>query len=860
MGVFVPKRWGFAFLLVVLCACADVPPDRYADRAGNNGPANNGATNNGANNGPGNNGWRPPEFEPADPTLHRLTAAEYRAVVADLTGVQVDPTGLEADTSLHGFVSVAASELTISPRAAEQFEEASWDVATAVTVDAQRGVAFLGCDPAANRDACFAAFTARFGRLAWRRALTDAEIGQVAGVGVRVADRLRDPWHGARAIVATLLQSPHFLFRVEVGEADPDNPGWRRYTDYEMASRLSFLLWGTSPDEDLLAAAERGELVTEAGLRAQAQRLLDDPRADAQLTSFFVEFLGLERLEVAQKDRDLFPQYNQRLRDSMRREIEQLFIAIALEERDFREILTSEETWVDADLAAIYGLPHSGDGVIQAHLNPAEARGGLIGRAGMLTLLSHATLNSPTYRGRFVRSRLLCTDIPPPPEGVIAALEEDREETRTLRERLDQHRADPACSGCHDLMDPLGFPLEHFDPIGRWRDNDNGFPIDATGRLDAVDVDGAAELGAAVAANPGFSNCVVRRLYRHATGHLEAYEEEVAIIGLDHDFIAGEYRFKALVLALVLSDGFRKAGDPDAEGCGVGGETRPCASACGDGIETCDGQRWSGCTAPEPQTEVCNGADDDCDGVVDNDLTRACEGACGGGVQVCETGQWSACQAPEPAPETCNGADDDCDGEIDEDIGVDVREVLWTALAAQHFPCDGSSQTYGPDCNAAVNRYCASLDCAATGFGPVEFRTTDATVTCLPAEDVSLVSSTYTELSREHPVCNGVERQGPNCNAAIHRLCANRGMVSGFGPLENSGDGALVACTPGAEVVHTSYTELARHHGECNQATRIGQPCNAAIHRFCVARGANSGFGPVENSGDVAVITCVGGR
>ncbi len=858
-------RWVCLVAALGLCACADVPVST-GDGAGNNG-ANNGGNNgenngenNGVNNGGNNGGWQPPPFEPAPATLHRLTATEYVSVVFDLTGVRVDPATLEADTSLHGFVSVAASELTLSPLAVEQFEDAAWFVAGEKTATAEVGRAFLGCDPAGSRDTCYQGFVASFGHRAWRRPLTAPEVAQVVSVGVRVGDRLRDPWQGARAMIALLLQSPHFVFRVEIGEDDPDHPGWRRYTSREMAARLSFLLWGTTPDDALLEAAERGDLVTDEGVSTQARRLLADPRADAALTAFFVEYLGLERLDSAQKDREIFPQYTPSLRDSMRREIEHMFVAIALEDRDFREILTTDETWIDADLAALYGLPHGGEGVIPARLDPAQDRGGLIGRAAMLTLLSHATLNSPTFRGRFVRSRLLCTDIPPPPEGVVAALAEEEGESRTLRERLVQHREDPACSGCHDLMDPLGFPLEHFDPIGRWRDDDNGYAIDATGRLDAVDIDGASELGAAVAANAYFTNCVARRVYRHATGHLEALTEEEAINALEDQFVSDDHRFRSLLLALVMSQGFRKALGPEQEGCGEAGLTRPCETACGEGAETCDGERWGGCTAPAPGDEQCNGVDDNCDGNIDEGLTRGCDDACGAGIQRCDAGQWAACEAPAPAPEACNGRDDDCDGEVDEDIGAEVQAATRTALADRHPPCNGNTQRVGPDCNAAIHRYCAATACATSGFGPVELGPADATIVCLPAEEVSAVSTSYTELAREHDQCNGVERQGPNCNAAIHRFCANRGMTSGFGPLENSGDGALIACTPQATVVHTTYTALSQHHGGCTAGTRIGPDCNAAINRFCASQGAVSGFGPVENIGDTAVVTCVGRR
>jgi hypothetical protein len=632
-----------------------------------------------------------------------------------------------------------------------------------------------------------------------------------------------------------------------------------------MASRLSFALWGTTPDAALLDAAERGELLDDAGLEAQARRLLDDPRAQRHMVGFFSEYMSLERLPTATKDAQLFPEATDALKGSMRRELEALFEEIAfVQERDLRELLTTDAALVDDGLAAVYGLPQRG-GEWWDVLPAEQGRGGLLGRAGLMTVYSHATLNSPTLRGKFIRTRLLCQDVPPPPPGVRTELEEpaEGEGPQTLRQRLDAHRADPNCAGCHALMDPLGYPLEHFDPIGRRRETDHGLPIDATGEVDGVEVDGAADLGRALAAHPLLGDCWTRQLYRFATGHLELPGERPVIQSLAQGWDEDQYRLKALLLRLVMSDGFRKATAPQNEACDPQqGRERACESACGVGVERCTQGLWSACSAPAPGVEACDGRDNDCDGEVDEGLVRACgEASCGGaGVQTCgDGGQWGACSQPSPPAEICDGADNDCDGQVDEEVEVERRAVSFEALAARHDVCDGAREQRGPNCNAAIHRFCAGTGCASTGFGPVGVSGGEASLVCLSPSKAQPQGTTYSHLVTIHDGCDGQnQRLGPHCNAAIHRFCAGLGLTSGFGPLENSGDDLAVACTPGAEVVVGSYSELGAHNGACQAgAERVGPSCDNAIHLACVGRGFVSGFGPVENSGDTAVFTCV---
>jgi hypothetical protein len=287
-------------------------------------------------------------------------------------------------------------------------------------------------------------------------------------------------------------------------------------------------------------------------------------------------------------------------------------------------------------------------------------------------------------------------------------------------------------------------------------------------------------------------------------------------------------------------------------------------SACGAGaclrvVPHCAMGRPTACTPAPPAPETCNGSDDDCDGQTDEGLSGQ---PCGAGAcqrnSACENGQWAACVPGAPSPEVCNGADDDCNGTNDDGFRAEYVIGSYTELAAHHGDCNAGARI-GPACNAAMHRFCASRPCKTSGFGPLENSGDRADVGCVSADPPR--QTTYTVLASHHDVCDGGrERMGPNCNAAIHRFCASQGYASGFGPNENSGDAAAVTCVrPEAAQVHvTSYTELATHHDVCDGSReRVGPNCNAAINRWCGSRGFTTGFGPVENSGDIAVVTCV---
>ena len=286
--------------------------------------------------------------------------------------------------------------------------------------------------------------------------------------------------------------------------------------------------------------------------------------------------------------------------------------------------------------------------------------------------------------------------------------------------------------------------------------------------------------------------------------------------------------------------------------CGVG-ECRREAPNCLEG-------QPNRCVPGPPTEEGCNGLDDDCDGTVD-------EGAggevCGVGacqrLAACEGGVAGACIPGAPTEEVCNGQDDDCDGTTDEGQRGRVVQTSYSELVQRHEVCTGGGERIGPNCNAAISRFCGAQACMTSGFGPVENSGDVAAVGC--AQTVAPAQVPFAVLAQYHPPCDGSrQRIGPDCNAAIHRWCNAQGHVSGFGPIESGGDFVVVACVDAAvaEGRGTTYTELRGHHPGCDGGgQRIGPECNAAIHRYCASQGFATGFGPVENSGDDAAVVCI---
>ncbi len=467
--------------------------------------------------------------------------------------------------AINGLDAVGAAQLALGDAEIDAYEQSARAVAE---VAAQSGALsqWLACDPdSAGHDPCMRQVVGSFGRRAWRRPLLDEEIDRYAAVGLSAAEQGGFS-SGMQEAVAALLQSPHFLYQVEIGEPDPSDSTRRRLTQYELATRMSFFLLDTVPDAELLDEAEAGLLSDAEGIRAAAWRLLERPEARAALGEFFGETWRLRDLPALPKDLSTFPQWSPELAEAMRRETLALVDDIAWErDASFLEVFTADYTFVDARLGFHYELPQAvelTDEHSRVALDGHQRRGGLFGHAGFLALLGHVSSTSPTLRGKVVLENLLCRTVPPPPPGVVTDLPVVEGDV-TMRERLELHMADPSCSGCHAMMDPIGFGLENYDGIGRFRTTDNGQPIDAQADLDGEPFEGAAELGALVAVSPGASSCLVRGLYRHATGHIEIEGEEASIAAIEQAFVESGHHMQELLVEIVASPAFRVVAEPE---------------------------------------------------------------------------------------------------------------------------------------------------------------------------------------------------------------------------------------------------------------------------------------------------------
>lgn len=498
--------------------------------------------------------------------LRRLTRAQLENSLRDLLG-EVDIPGTEPDAWQEGFASIGAARSAVSASGVEQYEQAIGSALEQAFASPSRA-ALLGCAPSGPADAaCMKSFVGGFGRRAWRGKIDDAAVARFTELGLAIARDLGDFHAGARHAAWGLLQSPEFLYRVELATiADPADRGRRRYGSGAMASRLSYLLWNTTPDAELLAAADRDELTAAAGVRAQAERLLNSPRAAAALGNFAAELFHLHRLSHLPKDAKLFPSFTPSLRAAMADEITSLYGRLVQRDIDGRQVFDTQEVTVAPELAKLYGLGArpTGSGAFTATLPSTDLRAGVLGTAGILALHAKQNETSPTARGKLVREVFLCQTIPDPPPTVDTALADPPAGVvLTMREKFERHRADPACQGCHALLDPAGLALEIFDPIGAFRASDHGKPIDGSGALDGQRFADARELGRLLRANAEARRCLVRQLFRYAVGHREdSAEEEILLATLDDRFVRQGGRVRALLLDLVSADAFRHAEVP----------------------------------------------------------------------------------------------------------------------------------------------------------------------------------------------------------------------------------------------------------------------------------------------------------
>jgi hypothetical protein len=526
-----------------------------------------------------------PACDPGRSPLRRLSLSEYLATVHDLLGVDTSTLARtfppdQLLPTLGTSFSNDADSLTLSETLAVAYRKTAETSAAAAAANL---APILPCAAAliatgAAADACATQFVASFGRRAFRRPLTPLETqsyfnlyaaGSTPPEGGNFAD-------GVSLAIEAFLQSPNFLYRVERGAPTAANATVAPVTDFEMATRLSYFFWGTGPDDALLDVAQANQLHTPAQIAATATQMLRDPRAKAAVSQFHDEWLVLPAIQSSPKDATLFPTWTPAIAADMVTEAETFVDHVFWTDGRSDTLLSASYTYVNKELATFYGLtPPSVDGFVQVSEDPTR-RAGILTLGGILAYNATGNQTNPVHRGRFVREQLLCQPLPPPPPHDLKSSPPLPPATATTRQRFEQHASDPTCAPCHVPMDGIGFGLEHYDPVGNWRETDRGLPIDDSGQVAGLPTDingpfkGAIELASKLAKSEKVRQCVAKQWFRFASGRREvlpvdAMGQPMDAAGSDACTLASLYKsfedsghdMRDLRLKIALSDAFR---------------------------------------------------------------------------------------------------------------------------------------------------------------------------------------------------------------------------------------------------------------------------------------------------------------
>jgi Protein of unknown function (DUF1592)/Protein of unknown function (DUF1588)/Protein of unknown function (DUF1587)/Protein of unknown function (DUF1595)/Protein of unknown function (DUF1585) len=517
-----------------------------------------------------------------DTPIRRLTRFEYNNTVRDLLGDDTSPADtLPPEEEVQGFNNQAAA-LLVSDLLAEQYMKVAEGVSERAVLDLD--TLLKGCEYQADASACADAFIADFGQRAFRRPLEASEVTRLRGLyDWAMSDPDLNTFDQAiRLVIEEVLQSPNFLYRPEFGHADPVDVDVVQLTDWEVATKLAYMIWNSMPDDTLFAAAAAGELRTPEQLDAQARRMLEDDKARDAIRNFHEQWLLLHHLDTVTKDSTVYPEYNDGLRALWKEELEQFIEYVILEDDgSMKTLLTANYTFANTELASFYGediteVP-DGQELQRVAVDPTKRAGFLTMAAVMAT---HANVNqsSPVFRGKFIREQLMCDILPIPPADLVIT-PPDLDPSKTTREQFEEIGSNPDCASCHLLMNPIGFAFENYDGIGQWRDEQNGKTIDATGEIvfsDDLDgtFDGAAELAASLAESAQVAECVTSQWFRFAYNRSATPEDSCNFEVLNEAFLGSNFNIRELIVALTQTESFyyRHQVDPDAVPESEGGQ------------------------------------------------------------------------------------------------------------------------------------------------------------------------------------------------------------------------------------------------------------------------------------------------
>jgi len=506
-----------------------------------------------------------PEATAGSAVVRRLTESQYRASIADIFSPDIPVVGrFEPGLRSEGLIAVGTSEAGLSRFSVEQYSVSASGIAAAVTSEEFRDI--LPCQAKADdefSDRCAKKIISHYGSLLFRRPLDKSEQESYLQLTSNAFDKLGTFYEAIEYGLTALLVAPDFLLRMERVIEDPENPGQYRLDPYSVAERLSFFLTGSSPDAELLNAAKKGKLNTAKGLEKQVERLLASPRYEHAVRDFFNDMLTFDAIEELSKDPIIYPAFNSDVvQDAKEQTLRTIVYHLLEQQGDYRDLFTLRDTFLSRDLGTIYRLPVAArDDWEQKTFSEQSERVGIQSHLSFLMLHSHPGRSSPTLRGVAIREIFLCQHMHDPPADVDFSgfNEANNMERPTARDRLEAHRTQPVCQGCHVLMDPLGLTLERFDGLGAFRTHENSRLIDVSGSLDGQQFEAASGLGAALHDYSQTPECLVKRMYGYAVGRDADSAERPYLNYLKKAFSDNGFNVPELMRTIALSDTFYSA-------------------------------------------------------------------------------------------------------------------------------------------------------------------------------------------------------------------------------------------------------------------------------------------------------------
>jgi hypothetical protein len=507
-----------------------------------------------------------PAEAPLKVAVRRVTETQYRNIIADNFGSEIKISArFEPEKREDGLFAIGTAQLSLTTSGFEQYFGMATTIAEQALSDKQRATT-VSCKPAdATKpdNACAKQFIEKYGQRLFRRPLTAAESQARVQTAATGATQAQDFYAGLKLALTSLLAAPEFLFRVETAEIDPANPKQHRLDAYTKASRISFMLWDTAPDDELLATAASGAIHNDAVLKQQLARLTASPRYEQGARAFFADMLQLDGFDNLVKDPAIYPKFNQSVADSAKEETLKSTVDLLInKKRDYRELFTTTETIINRPLASVYNVPYLSQSEWAPYKFAASSeRAGILTQVSFLSLFAHPGTSSPTRRGIKVWEIFMCTPTPDPPADVDFSKVTDSK-SGTVRGRLLDHMENTGCTTCHKRSDPPGLALEHFDGLGQYRAVENGAPVDVSAEFDGVKFTGAQGMANWLRNSPKVSECLVRNVYAYGVGRKTGIRDEEYLADQTKAFTANGYKVPDLMMQIASSPEFFKVTVP----------------------------------------------------------------------------------------------------------------------------------------------------------------------------------------------------------------------------------------------------------------------------------------------------------